>query len=77
MSNVLASNLALETYSQVVNGLPVPRPQEEPGGNMWWIEDNPEPNPSQEAYDIVKGFRDNFRVEVVYIDANVKVLSNS
>ncbi|KAJ5091120.1 hypothetical protein NUU61_005990 [Penicillium alfredii] len=42
--NIMATSSAVETFSQVVNGLPVPR-----SWNKWWLEDNPNPSPSQEA----------------------------
>jgi hypothetical protein len=71
MSRMLGSELALQTYSQVVNGIPVPIPGAERDTDRWWLDDNPNPAPSQKAYAIATEFRDEFRVEIWSIDTKV------
>jgi hypothetical protein len=73
MSNLLGSTAALDTYAQVANGIPVPRvPRSgEEDDDPWWLEENPDPEPSQEAHEFAKTIRDGFCVETAEIDAQV------
>ncbi len=70
-SNILSSDLALETYAQVVNGLPVPTTFEKAQGDIWWHADNPNPEPSKEAYHEVELFRNSFNIAQIKVDVKV------
>ncbi|KAJ5215664.1 uncharacterized protein N7498_002071 [Penicillium cinerascens] len=73
MSNLLGSTAALDTYAQVANGIPVPRVPRfgEEDDDPWWLEENPDPEPSQEVHEIAKTVRDGFCVETAEFDVQV------
>ncbi len=72
LTNILASKLAIDTYAQVVNGIPVPTAAEKTLGGGWWYADNPHPKPSDEAYQVVGVFQRDFDVQRVEVDSTVR-----